>query len=185
MSRDLMMLEPQTRARVKEVLHLAEREGEQILVYQTFRSPQWQAKLWRQSRTTVEITEKIQAFRDRDLDFLADIIENTPPQFGKLGQHVTFAGPGESWHNYHRAIDAVPVIDGKCVWEPDNELWGLYGWLLERAGLHWGGEWTRFPDLPHGQLQKPGNPLKHFDPDFIARCAVQYNWRPLPGCKLK
>lgn len=70
------------------------------------------------------------------------------------GQIVTYAGPGDSWHNWRRAFDVVPMRDGKPVWSTrghDRDIWMKLGELGESVGLEWGGSWDRHPDMPHFQ----------------------------------
>ena len=68
----------------------------------------------------------------------------------KPGNKVTRAGPGRSFHNYRVALDVVPVVNGKAVWN-DNKLWSRIGDIGESAGLEWGGAWSGFVDKPHFQ----------------------------------
>lgn len=78
------------------------------------------------------------------------------PQAGRA--IVTYAGPGQSMHNYRLAFDAVPMRDGKPVWgtrQPDDlALWKRYGTIGEAVGLEWAGSWTRLREFPH--MQEPG-----------------------------
>lgn len=70
------------------------------------------------------------------------------------GKVVTWAKAGDSWHNWRRAFDIVPMRNGKCVWGTrghDGELWRTIGGLGEQCGLEWGGSWARHPDYPHFQ----------------------------------
>lgn len=70
------------------------------------------------------------------------------------GNIVTKAKPGDSWHNYGVAFDAVPLRDGTPVWgnktPADASLWQTMGQCGERVGLEWGGRW-KFVDMPHFQ----------------------------------
>lgn len=73
---------------------------------------------------------------------------------GLPGQIVTWARAGDSWHNWRRAFDVVPLRNGKPVWSIrgyDKELWMKVGELGESVGLEWGGSWDRHPDYPHFQ----------------------------------
>lgn len=85
----------------------------------------------------------------------------------KPGRKVTNAQPGQSWHNWRRAYDVVPLRNGKPVWgtagngidaDPtddetdDLELWQRVGELGESVGLEWAGRWTRFREYPHFQF---------------------------------
>lgn len=70
------------------------------------------------------------------------------------GQIVTWAQGGDSWHNWRRAFDVVPLRNGKPVWSIrgfDRELWLRVGALGQETGLEWGGSWPRHPDFPHFQ----------------------------------
>jgi peptidoglycan L-alanyl-D-glutamate endopeptidase CwlK len=70
------------------------------------------------------------------------------------GSIVTNAKGGQSFHNWRVAYDAVPLRDGKPVWnnktKEDKELWNKMGELGELVGLEWGGRW-KFVDMPHFQ----------------------------------
>ncbi len=96
------------------------------------------------------------------------------------GRIVTKAKPGYSWHNYDRAIDAVPLefflayrdrIRHKLDWTPfpspaaraefkatgaldllDPE-WAVMVRSFENAGLEWAGRWTRFVEYVHFQMR--------------------------------
>jgi peptidoglycan L-alanyl-D-glutamate endopeptidase CwlK len=86
------------------------------------------------------------------------------------GPVVTKAKPGESWHQWGRAIDVVPRRNGKTlVWgsrgngldqDPmddatdDLELWQRIAACFKMAGLEWAGDWASFRELPH--LQNTG-----------------------------
>lgn len=70
------------------------------------------------------------------------------------GQIVTWVKGGDSWHNWRRAFDVVPLRNGKCVWSIrglDKDLWLRVGAIGESCGLEWGGNWLRHPDYPHFQ----------------------------------
>lgn len=70
------------------------------------------------------------------------------------GQIVTWAKAGDSWHNWKRAFDVVPLRAGKPVWSirgHDKDVWLRVGKIGEDLGLEWGGNWPRHPDYPHFQ----------------------------------
>lgn len=70
------------------------------------------------------------------------------------GQIVTWAKAGDSWHNWKRAFDVVPLKNGKPVWGTkslDRSLWLRVGEIGVSCGLEWGGSWPRHPDFPHFQ----------------------------------
>lgn len=65
------------------------------------------------------------------------------------GKIVTWAKPGESYHNLGLAIDVIEIKDGKALWENPN--WSKIGELGESMGFTWGGRW-KMKDLPHFQF---------------------------------
>lgn len=66
------------------------------------------------------------------------------------GKVVTNAAPGQSFHNWRCAVDIVPLVHGKAVWD-DNALWLQIGVLGEASGLEWAGRWKSFKEYPHFQ----------------------------------
>jgi len=94
------------------------------------------------------------------------------------GPKVTNARPGYSWHNFDRAIDAVPwelyaadrSVRSKLDWSPFSsraaaaefrrtgeldtldERWAVMVESFEKAGLEWAGRWTRFREYVHFQM---------------------------------
>lgn len=76
------------------------------------------------------------------------------------GSIVTYAEGGESYHNYGLAIDfALRLPDGSVVWdiERDDNGNGRPDWfevadIGKELGFEWGGDWNRFKDYPHLQM---------------------------------
>lgn len=165
-SRDLNTLTPATKEKALLVLDLCKQADFDLLIYCTLRSLQEQAKLYRQSRSRNEINVKIEKFKNRGYQFLADIIEEVGPS---NGPHRTNAGPGESWHNYAEAWDAVPLINGKAAWNYSDakDQWDAYGDAVRQVGMNWAGDWTTFKELPHAQMRTGGSPLRSMNPDQI------------------
>lgn len=68
-----------------------------------------------------------------------------------LGNIVTRAKGGESWHNYGLAVDIVFKIGPKQAWSWDGKLpWERLGALGGALKFQWGGLW-KARDLPHFQ----------------------------------
>lgn len=70
------------------------------------------------------------------------------------GKIVTWVHGGDSWHNWRRAFDVVPMRNGKPVWGTrgeDRKIWLRVGEIGTSLGLEWGGNWPRHPDFPHFQ----------------------------------
>lgn len=83
----------------------------------------------------------------RDLDSQTALYEQGRTRPGKI---VTNARAGQSFHNYRCAIDVVPLVNGKCVWD-DEYLWSKIGLIGESCGLTWAGRWTSFKETAHFQ----------------------------------
>ena len=52
-------------------------------------------------------------------------------------------------HMSGRAVDFVPVKNGKLWWNAPKEVWEIMGDVGESCGLKWGGRWKDLPDSPH------------------------------------
>jgi len=158
-SRDLNDLKPEVRLKAEKVLSLCQGSGIDLLIYCTLRSMEEQARLYRQGRTLAAIQDRADAL---DHDFqrpdLAEILIGVGPQAGRHKR--TWAGPGQSYHNYGLAFDGVPLQHGKPIWEDgttpeEREIWNAYGEIGESAGLRWSGRWIGGKvELPH--LQQKG-----------------------------
>lgn len=152
-SRSLDDLHPEFAHQVETLVDRAAEAGLDLLVYCTYRSPEEQAKLYRQSRPTHHIREMANRletmFARPDL---AKILRDVGPQHGP---HVTNAAPGMSIHQYRAAIDAVPMRGGKPVWGTDDKndlaLWQQYGAIATELGFEWAGHWEHFREFPHVQ----------------------------------
>ena len=129
--------------------------GLEVLIYCTRRSSEDQAKLFRQGRHLWEIEGRAEDLRRLYLrPDLADILIGVGPQKGK--RVVTWAGPGQSLHNYGEAYDGCPMFGGKPVWDDTDDesrrLWSLYGRLAVECGLEWAGNWSAGKrEMPHCQ----------------------------------
>jgi peptidoglycan L-alanyl-D-glutamate endopeptidase CwlK len=173
-SRDLKDLIKETRDKA-QIVQKACREaaGFELLIYCTLRRLEEQARLFRQSRSRAEIEIKKDKFRSRGFAFLADVLESVGPCYGR---HVTNAGPGESWHNFAQAWDAVPLINGKPVWSyfDAQEYWDAYGEAVRQVGMYWAGDWISFREYPHAQFRPGGNPLKNHSPEEVKATFVEH-----------
>ena len=166
-SRKLEDLVPELQEKARLVQQACEEAaGFDLLIYCTLRPLEEQARLWRQSRSRQDIDLKQQKMRSLGYDLLADIIESVGPQYGG---HVTNAAPGESWHNFGEAFDAVPLLGGKPAWNylKAKTYWDAYGEAVRQTGLSWAGDWTSLREYPHAQLGQGGNPLKTMTPDQV------------------
>jgi len=169
MSREINHLTAHMAMLAEKVHQYCEQHGVDLLIYCTRRTFLEQAKLFRQGRTWQEIKTEINTLRETGLIESAEAIEQAGPQTGK---HVTNAAPGESWHNYGMAFDAVPQEDGKALWNyaENKKEWDVYAEALYIHGLTWGGKFQSFKDYPHAQLID-GNPLQKLPKSKIKKAA--------------
>lgn len=182
-TRDLSALDPEMRRRVERRNRIMAETGVTILGLDTYRDPFEQARLYRTSRTLDQIlTKKRQLTRD-GFPFLANILSSVGPQAGKLGAHVTNAGPGESWHQYGLAQDACPVLRGVLLWDYDQrlqeveDLWQQFGEACREAELVWAGDWVRMRERPHAQMPlSDAQPLELLIPAMIMDRAERMGW---------
>lgn len=146
--------------RLDHLLYACEDRGVIMKPYSLYRDPVEQGKLWRQSRPSWKIREKIKFLEDRGAYFLADCLDRAGPQHGP---HVTNAYGGLSWHNWGEAADCYWEVDGRAVW--DTNLYGdmngykIYAELAGRSGLtsmgqEYGWDWV------HVQLRPESSPAK-------------------------
>lgn len=153
-SRKLSSLTGEVRDKASQLVESVADRNVSLLVYCTYRDNEEQARLFRQGRTLAQITAKAHELRHEwQRPDLADLLMSVGPQYGRYV--VTNAGPGQSLHNYHLALDAVPLRDGKPVWNREDPedvmLWTIYGEAAESLGLDWAGHWTHFQEFPHVQ----------------------------------
>lgn len=146
--------------------------GFEILVYCMYRSPEDQARAYRRSRTTKQIAWKAGQLTERGFPDLAAVLMVVGPQRGPLGRHITNAGPGESWHQYDEAFDAVPVVGGKLLWDIEKSYtqWQMYRDAVVSAGMYSGAS---FDDWPHAQMRIEGNPLDVLTPAEVERMLMK------------
>ncbi|GGD64254.1 M15 family metallopeptidase [Lacimicrobium alkaliphilum] len=174
-SRNLNDLVPAAKSKAEQVIQACQQAtGFELLIYCTLRTLEEQARLYRQSRSRSEIDIKIAKFNQRGFAFLGEVLESVGPCYGP---HVTNAAPGESWHNYGEAWDAVPLIAGKPAWNylQSKIYWDAYGEAVRQVGMFWAGDWTSFREYPHAQLQAGGNPLKSLPADTLHATLMKNN----------
>nr|WP_234397025.1 M15 family metallopeptidase [Bacillus massiliglaciei] len=76
------------------------------------------------------------------------------------GEIVTYAKAGESLHNFGLAIDfALLNKEGNPIWDTDYDGnnngradWDEVVEIAKGLGFEWGGDWVRFKDYPHLQM---------------------------------
>lgn len=175
MAADLNELVAEFRDKVTVLLSACAKTGVIMRPSTGLRDPLEQGRLWRQSRSIEEISEKIKSLKQHKAPFLAHCIESVGPQDGK---HVTNAIPGLSWHQWGEALDCFWLLDGKAEWSTKRLVGGQNGYqvmanMAESVKLDAGGHWPKFKDWPHLQLQKAGSPLQVHDLAAIDKAMQQ------------
>jgi peptidoglycan L-alanyl-D-glutamate endopeptidase CwlK len=159
MSRDLNLLRPDFKEKVEKMLSECQSCGITMTPYFTIRTPEEQARLWRQSRTSVEIQQQVKWLRDNGAPYLASIIEDVGPQFGPK---VTNAIPGLSWHQWGEAVDCFWNVQNRAEWSSRKKVrlldgreengYRIYAEVTVKHGMNAGGLWASFKDWPHIQF---------------------------------
>lgn len=67
------------------------------------------------------------------------------------GPIVTNAKGGQSFHQFKCAVDVVPIVNGKCVWDTSLPIWATVAKLGKEVGLDWAGDWVHFKEIAHFQ----------------------------------
>lgn len=110
-------LNPEFSQTCQELLTNLSKEYTYFIPYFGLRDLKTQAKLWRQSRSIIEINNMISLLKNKKADYLAQTIESVGPQIGKW---ATNAIPGLSNHNYGFALDVVYSDNGQYIWDGDH-----------------------------------------------------------------
>lgn len=84
------------------------------------------------------------------------VMGKNPSKNLPMGQIVTRAIPGHSYHNYGLAFDSCFVGDDpyleKMSEKDRNYIWARFGELVRNhGGLMWGGDFKTFKDIPHAE----------------------------------
>ena len=124
MPADLNQLVPEFTSKVQELLQRCQQQNIIMRPYFTIRDPFTQGKLWRQSRSTEQIRQKISDLKSKGADFLAFCIESVGPQ---SGDPVTNAIPGLSWHQWGEAVDCFWLVDNEVEWSTRRLIDGQNG----------------------------------------------------------
>ena len=69
-------------------------------------------------------------------------------EYKNMAGSYTTAKAGQSRHQYGLAVDVVPIVNSKPVWNSAS-LWRKIGAAGEKLGLRWGGRWRNPYDPGH------------------------------------
>jgi len=94
-----------------------------------------------------------------------------------LGNTITDAKAGQSYHNYGLALDFDIEINGVEEWDVDKN-WMIVVNCFKKHGFTWGGDWSGFKDTPHleNKLGYTWQDLlvKYNKKDFIIEASTNY-----------
>lgn len=128
-SRSLDDLLPVVKLKAEAFVAACKRQNIDVLIYSTYRDNEAQAAEYAKGRT----------------------VKGANPTVKKpMGNIVTNAKPGTSYHNWRCAFDFVPVIKGVPQWN-DSSLYLKCGIVAESVGLEWAGRWVSFKESAHCQ----------------------------------
>jgi len=153
-------LNPEFNERLEALLEACAERGVIMRPYSGYRGCIEQGKLWRQSRPSWKVRQKIAWLEERGAHYLAECLDRAGPT---SGPHVTNAYGGLSWHNFGEAADCYWEVDGRANWstkEGGNQNgYSIYGALAGRYGLtslgnEYGWDWV------HVQLRPESSPSK-------------------------
>lgn len=116
------------------------------------RTPQEQAKLYRQSRSSDQVAQAIQHLKDSGAPWLASVLDDVGAQ--KNGPWATNALPGAGWHQWGEAVDCGLFVNGAYI--GDSPLYkSTFAATAVAHGLTAGANWNH-PDDDHIQLRQEG-----------------------------
>ena len=138
-------LRPKTKKLCELWIEECRKAGINLVVTQTFRSPQLQEAYYSQGR---EQLSQVNARRKKV--GLSEIKEHE-------NKIVTKAKAGSSPHNYGLAWDFAPIVNGKINWD-NLDLFRKCGEISKKISfdgytLEWGGDFKTIKDFPHIQLK--------------------------------
>jgi peptidoglycan L-alanyl-D-glutamate endopeptidase CwlK len=137
-------LQPDVQVKVKAALSEMDSKGIKYSVQYTFRTLNEQEALYSQGRKSlIEVNAirkqaNMQPISDSDNSYTVTNCDGVDNQ---------------SAHQTGRAIDIVPIINGVPSWpSAGHGYWQPIANVMKSHGFTWGGDWTKFPDLPHYQI---------------------------------
>ena len=138
-------LRPKTKKLCELWIEQCRKQGINLVVTQTFRSPELQEAYYSQGRELLEIVNLKR--KKVGLDKITE----------KENKIVTKAAPWTSPHNYGLAWDFAPIVNGKIDWN-NLDLFRKCGEIAKKLNfegytLEWGGDFKTIKDLPHIQLK--------------------------------
>lgn len=143
--KDLNALVPEAAKRARVFLAALKKQGIPVAVVETKRSVEVQKAYYAQGRKTLPEVNALRRAAGIGWNITAKENERTVTQ------------TMQSKHLGGRAVDIVPVKDGKCWWNAPQQVWEEIGAIAEECGLDWcaggyGQTWGKGWDNPHFEL---------------------------------
>ena len=120
-SRELTELHPRVAALALRLIEESKKQGIDLLITSTYRDIESQNALYRIGRNIKG----------------AGVTKNRP-----MGNIVTNASGGQSFHNWRVAFDFVPIVAGKAMWN-NLAIFKTVGAIGKSLGLEWAGDWKK------------------------------------------
>jgi len=137
---DAPQVHPRARDLFRAVLKELRESGYPVAVVEVYRSPERQRQLYAQGRTDAQLRAKGYSEEEirqaRALGFTAE---------KKIVTKLMTAG----MHGQGRAMDVAFFVNGRRTYDVPSLWWEVYGRIVKKHGLIWGGDWKSFPDRPH------------------------------------
>ena len=140
------LLEPTTREKVKKMLHFLDAEKISYKVIETLRTDAVQQAYYAQGRQPLYTVNALR--KEAGLWMIDEATNKNKITWTLKSKHID-----------GKAIDIVPVKDGKIPWNINSQdvadLYIRIGKIGESVGLEWGGRWTPInkygigKDAPH------------------------------------
>lgn len=137
----MMKLDPDFENRLEQLKRACASRGTKVVVYCTIRTPEEQAKLWRRSRTTKDISKEIHNLVEMGAIYLAQVLRDVGPQ--QTAPWATNALPGLSWHNWGLAADLYVDVDGAAIWDSGHAGYRIMAEEAKKLGLESGHFWPK------------------------------------------
>lgn len=142
-------LNSEFKSKINVVIERCKKEKIIIVPYFGIRDVYVQAKFWRQSRSSLQITKAFDWLKSKNAPWLAKVLMDVGPQYGRW---CTNALPGFSWHQYGEAIDCFVLENDKAIWDVKHPGYRIYAREAELLGLTSGYYWRK-RDAVHVQLR--------------------------------
>jgi peptidoglycan L-alanyl-D-glutamate endopeptidase CwlK len=150
MSTSLSDLTNETRLKASKALATLLKNNVPYVVTYTLRTQQEQYALWCQGRKSLI---EVNAERKKAGLYLLVAKENLYTVTNCNGTKQSEGGTGRSPHQTGKAIDVVPLENGKAVWPSlADTRWEQIAGAFREQGFECGKDWKDFPDYPHYQL---------------------------------